>query len=117
MSLDLAIPWSTNAPAWTKLAPGPFQATFPAAFSSDEQTLYAFHLDRSNSPLQYNVGNNTWNESPAKFENAAFEGISAVTDPRSGLIYLAGGYKEDNYNAPFWKFLDIFDPVTQTIHT
>jgi hypothetical protein len=117
MSLDLAIPWSATAPAWTKLAQGPLQSVFPAAFSSDEQILYTFHLDRSNSPLQYSVQNDNWQESPVKFENAAFEGISAVTDPRSGLIYLAGGYREANYNEPFLKFLDVYDPVSQSINT
>ncbi|KAF9899725.1 hypothetical protein EC991_008417 [Linnemannia zychae] len=117
MSLDLTLPWTANAPAWTELDKGPLNSAFPATFSSDEQTLYTFHIDRSNSPLQYNVQNNNWQQSPVKFENAALDGISAVTDPESGLIYLAGGYVEANYGAPFLKFLSIYDPIYQCIKT
>ncbi|KAG0377368.1 hypothetical protein BGX24_006257 [Mortierella sp. AD032] len=114
MVLDLNIPWSSTAPAWTQLESGPTQYNFPAAFSYDEQTLYTFHITQSNSPLQYNVQSNKWQDSPVKFQNAAIDGIGAVTDPRTGLIYLAGGYREAR-NVPFLKFMDVYDPVTQSI--
>ncbi|KAG0272722.1 hypothetical protein BGZ95_011498, partial [Linnemannia exigua] len=117
MSLDLTVPWNSTKPAWMRLEDGPQQNTFPAAFSSDEQTLFAFHIQGTNAPLQYSVQDNKWQVVNIKFENAGFDGIGAVTDPRTGLIYLAGGYVEGNYNAPFYKFLDIFDPVTLSIHT
>ncbi|KAF9125213.1 hypothetical protein BGW39_007558 [Mortierella sp. 14UC] len=117
ISLDLAIPWSTASPAWTKLANGPTQDIFPAVFSADEQTMFTFHIKGTNSPWLYNVQNNTWQESTAKFQNAALNGLGAVADPRTGLVYLAGGFEGASYDAPYLKYMDIFDSVTQTIHT
>jgi hypothetical protein len=116
ISLDLTIPFNSTAPAWTQLADGPPQSLFPTALSSDEQTLFAFHILDTNSPWQYNVQENKWQESVAKFERAEFIGVGSVTDPRTGLIYLAGGFDEVNKDAPIMKTIDIFDPVSQTIH-
>ncbi|KAG0316502.1 hypothetical protein BGZ97_006802, partial [Linnemannia gamsii] len=117
MSLDLTVPWNTSAPAWAKLADGPTQEVFPMAFSSDQQILYAFNIPGTNSPWQYNVKNDSWQVSTASFDDAKFKGFQAVTDPRSGYIYIAGGYHHHNFYAPYMKTLDIFDPVTQTIHS
>jgi hypothetical protein len=115
ISLDLAIPWTRNAPAWTQLADGPAQAEFPAAFSSDEQTMFVFHIQGSNSPMQYNVQSNSWQKSVVRFQNAGTAGVGAVTDPRTGLIYLMGGYENKDPTSPWQQVLDIFDPVSQTI--
>jgi hypothetical protein len=117
MSLDLTVPWNTSAPAWAKLADGPTQEVFPMAFSSDQQILYAFNIPGTNSPWQYNVKNDSWQVSTASFDDAKFKGFQAVTDPRSGYIYIAGGYHHHNFYAPYMKTLDILDPVTQTIHS
>ncbi|KAF9117860.1 hypothetical protein BGW39_001719 [Mortierella sp. 14UC] len=116
MSLDLTIPWKSTAPAWTKLADGPSQYFFPAAFSADEQTLFAFHIPESNAPLQYDIASNRWNKSKALFQNANNYALGAVTDPRTGLIYIAGGFHDVNWNASATTYMDIFDPVSQTIH-
>ncbi|KAG0272721.1 hypothetical protein BGZ95_011497 [Linnemannia exigua] len=117
ISLDLTIPWSAASPAWTKLANGPIQYIFPVVFSADQQIMFAFHIKGTNSPWLYNVQSNTWQESTAKFQNAALTGIGAVADPRTGLVYLAGGFEDASYDAPYPINMDIFDSVTQTIHT
>ncbi|KAF9922224.1 hypothetical protein FBU30_007695 [Linnemannia zychae] len=117
MYLDLSVTFSSTAPAWTKLADGPAQHVFPATFSSDEQTLYVFHVDNTNSPWEYSVKNNSWREiSEVKFQDSGIEGIGAVTDPRTGLIYLAGGYRKETLDFPAMKYMEIFDPVTSTLH-
>jgi hypothetical protein len=116
MSLDLSIPWDSTTPAWIKLADSPTQRMFPAAFSSDEQTLYVFHIPQSATPFYYNVKNDIWKELwDARFEDTSYDGFQAVTDPRSGLIYIAGGYDSINYNVTSMKKLDIFDPVDLSI--
>jgi hypothetical protein len=115
MSLDLTIPWNFSAPAWKKLADGPSQYYFPAAFSADEQTLFAFHIPETNAPLQYDVVNDKWSKSTALFQNANNYALGAVTDPRTGLIYIAGGFHDVNWNASATTYMDIFDPVSQTI--
>jgi hypothetical protein len=115
MVLDLAIPWNSTSPAWIKLADGPPLTASTAAFSSDEQTLYTFNVLNTNSPWIYNVQYNTWRESTAlKFESTAYSGITAVTDPNTGLIYLAGGYEAANMNSLYMMFMDVVDPITQT---
>ncbi|KAF9539436.1 hypothetical protein EC957_005395 [Mortierella hygrophila] len=84
---------------------------FPAAFSSDEKILYVFHIPGTNSPWQYSVADDMWQEvTAAKFGNAEWEGIGAVTDPKSGLIYLAGGYDDVNAKAASMKIVNVFDP-------
>ncbi|KAG0289821.1 hypothetical protein BGZ96_006690 [Linnemannia gamsii] len=118
MYLDLLVPFTSTAPAWTQLADGPQQSNFPAAFSSDEKVLYVFHIPGTNSPWQYSIADHTWQEVTAtKFGNANWEGIGAVTDPRSGLIHLAGGYDDINAKATSLKIITSFDPVSQTIDT
>jgi hypothetical protein len=118
MYLDLSVVFSSTAPAWNKLTSGPAQNVFPVAFSSDEQTLYVFRVDNTNSPWRYFVKNDTWMElSTVTFQDASIEGISAVTDPKTGLIYLAGGYRKDSLDAPAMKYMEIFDPITETLHT
>ncbi|KAG9061054.1 hypothetical protein KI688_007683 [Linnemannia hyalina] len=118
MFLDLLVPFTSTAPAWTLLANCPAQRSFPAAFSSDEKILYIFRVPGTNSPWKYSVADNTWQEvTAAKFGDAEWEGIGAVTDPKSGLIFLAGGYDDINFKVPYMKIFNTFDPVSETIHT
>ncbi|KAF9902124.1 hypothetical protein EC991_005264 [Linnemannia zychae] len=118
MSLDLNIPWNTTAPAWTQLADGPRQWLVPVTFSSDEQVMYAFHIRGTTLPWKYDLQKNTWQEmATPQFENTATVGVKAVTDPRTGLIYLAAGSDNANNRVAPLKQLDIFDPVSQTIHS
>ncbi|KAF9125215.1 hypothetical protein BGW39_007560 [Mortierella sp. 14UC] len=119
LSLDLNVAWNTTTPAWSKHADGPVQDLFPAAFSADEKILYVFHIDQSSSPAQWDSNTEVWKSvSNVKFENATWQGIGAVTDPRTGLIYLAGGYNDDSNlsNNPMFLAIDVFDPVSQTVN-
>ncbi|KAG0279863.1 hypothetical protein BGZ95_012030 [Linnemannia exigua] len=119
LALDLNVPWNTSSPAWSKHADGgPMQDLFPAAFSADEKILYAFHLDKSSSPMQWDSDTEVWKSlTNVKFENATWQGIGAVTDPRTGLIYLAGGYNDDSNlgGDPLFLAMDVFDPVSQSL--
>ncbi|KAG9061055.1 hypothetical protein KI688_007684 [Linnemannia hyalina] len=117
MYLDLSVGWTTAAPAWTRLADGPPQFIFPAAFTSDEQTMFVFHLIGSNKPQQYNVQTNAWSVTNYTFSNMAQTGVSVVTDPNTGLMYLAGGYSSLNFDNTTMTFskLDTFDPLTLSV--
>ncbi|KAG0377363.1 hypothetical protein BGX24_006252 [Mortierella sp. AD032] len=120
LALDLHVPWNTTSPAWSKHADGgPMQDLFPAAFSADEKILYTFHADKSSSPMQWDSETEVWmSVTNVRFENATWQGIGAVTDPRTGLIYLAGGYNDDSNlgNNPLFLAMDVFDPVSQTYY-
>ncbi|KAF9922835.1 hypothetical protein FBU30_007023 [Linnemannia zychae] len=119
MSLDLNVDWNTTSPAWTKHADGPRQDIFPAALSADEKKLYVFHIPDSSSPFQWDSATDTWTELvDVKFDNATWQGIGAVTDPGTGLIYFAGGYNDDSNlsNDLTDLAVDIFDPVVNSLN-
>lgn len=116
MSLDLAIPWASTAPAWKRLADGPSNVNFPAAFSSNEQTLFVFQAQGANSPWSYKVQNGSWQKWD-EIRHAGIEGVGAVMDPQTGAIYLAGGYNDTSIEMSSITYLDIFDPITQATQT
>ncbi|KAF9923755.1 hypothetical protein FBU30_006190 [Linnemannia zychae] len=91
MYLDLSVSWPGTRPVWYRLTGGPQQYLFPAAMSSDEQTLIAFQLSPTFA-MRYNVKNDSWSSSQIKPQYGGMEGIGAVTDPTTGLVYLAGGF-------------------------
>ncbi|KAG9061056.1 hypothetical protein KI688_007685 [Linnemannia hyalina] len=117
MYLDLSVGWTTAAPAWTSLANGPAQYLFPAAFTSDEQTMVVFHLGDSNKPAQYNVQTNAWSVTDYTFNHMVLQGVNVVTDPNTGLMYLPGGYSSLNFDNATMTFtkLDTFDPLTLSV--
>ncbi|KAG0302508.1 hypothetical protein BGZ97_002320, partial [Linnemannia gamsii] len=112
-SLDLTAPWNNTAPAWTELSAGPAQAVFPATFSLDQKTMIVFHLNAPINASRYDVATGVWTRSNAALPGSDFQGIGAVTDPNSGLVYMAAGYTSRSRNS-----LDIYnfdaDSVTQT---
>ncbi|KAG0256360.1 hypothetical protein BGZ95_005519, partial [Linnemannia exigua] len=118
ISLDLAIPWSSTAPAWKKLAHAPSkQYDYPASFSSDEQTLFVFQYQKTTQPFSYNVEADQWQLMLESVPNLSIGGIGAVTDPNTGLIYLAGGHSNGGRHVAPMDTVDIFDPVTYTTHS
>ncbi|KAF9312760.1 hypothetical protein BG003_005948, partial [Podila horticola] len=90
--LDLAVSWKAAAPAWTRLADGPTQFLFPSTWSKDEKTLATFHVAEGVSAFLYSTATNTWAPSQMRLAHDGFQGIGAVTDPNTGLAYLAAGY-------------------------
>ncbi|KAG0274067.1 hypothetical protein BGZ95_010135 [Linnemannia exigua] len=119
ISLDLNVSWNVTAPAWQKLPDSPFyQSIFPAAFSSDDQTMYVFHIDGTNSPSQYSVTKGKWSVSQIAFQNMAWQGLNVVTDPRTGLMYIPGGYNNVSMSlsSPTLRVMEVFDPITLSIN-
>ncbi|KAF9962681.1 hypothetical protein BGZ65_008528 [Modicella reniformis] len=99
-ALDLATSWPANNPAWISLKQGPTQAFHSAAMSTDEQTFVTFRTTTAGSgsalSYRYHMGSNTWDQSSVKVQNPRKEGVSAVQDPLSGLVCLAGGCQSDD---------------------
>ena len=107
-SLDLAVPWSTNMPAWKQLTnTGPAQVVFPAAFSADEQTMITFHSGATFA-YRYSVLLDRWSHSAITVPTPGFQGVGAVLDPDDGQVYLTGGYTSRNQ-------ISIYNVVTDTI--
>ncbi|KAF9122149.1 hypothetical protein BGW39_009990 [Mortierella sp. 14UC] len=91
MSLDLAVSWPGSRPVWHRLTGGPTQLIYPAEMSADGQTLIAFRLGPSFA-MRYNVAIDQWTPSQIKPEHPQLQGVGAVTDPSTGLVYLAAGF-------------------------
>ncbi|KAK3811513.1 MAG: hypothetical protein JOS17DRAFT_779919 [Linnemannia elongata] len=107
-SLDLAVPWSTNTPAWKRLQSGPQQSIFPAVFTADQKTMVVFHIAGQYSTYKYTVATDSWATSPVQFPLGGTQGLGAVTDPSSGLVYIAGGYTNR-------AMMDAYNPTTDTV--
>ncbi|KFH63612.1 hypothetical protein MVEG_10306 [Podila verticillata NRRL 6337] len=100
-ALDLSVPWSANNPSWIQLKSGPTQVYHSAVVSSDEQFFVTFRNTPSGSitnnlSYRFNILANSWSQSTIKVQNPSREGVTAVKDPTSGLIYLAGGFQSDD---------------------
>ncbi|KAF9125217.1 hypothetical protein BGW39_007562 [Mortierella sp. 14UC] len=93
--LDLAVPWTSTAPAWVQLRPGPQMNNFPATASADSKTLFFFRIPGSSPAYQFSVETGNWLPASAAFKSPTGEGIAAVTDPNTDLVYIAGGYSDD----------------------
>ncbi|CAO3566296.1 unnamed protein product [Mortierella alpina] len=98
-SLDLAVDWNTTAPAWTQLNNGPQQNIYPAVFSADQQTMITFHSGGATFAYRYSVAKAQWTASTLQVQYGGYQGVGAVTDPNTGLVYLAGGYTDGSRNA------------------
>ncbi|KAF9154789.1 hypothetical protein BG015_011971 [Linnemannia schmuckeri] len=99
MALDLSVTWPTSTPAWTQLQPGPKQTKFPAVFSKDFLTFYAFHIPTATSPpissaYQYSVKTGNWIVMDGSSISGDVGGIGAITNPLTGEIICAGGCTE-----------------------
>ncbi|GJJ78917.1 hypothetical protein EMPS_11276 [Entomortierella parvispora] len=98
-SLDLAANWTTNTPAWSQLSDGPQQNIFPAVFSLDQKTMVTFHSGGTTASYRYSITSGQWTPSNAQAAYAGLQGVGAVTDQNTGLVYLAGGYTDGTRNS------------------
>ncbi|KAG0274065.1 hypothetical protein BGZ95_010133 [Linnemannia exigua] len=71
--------------------------------------MVVFHIEGANSVYKYSVDSGSWTPAPMVFSNSGWQGVGAVTDPASGLVYLAGGYTDNTRGS-----MDIYNPRTDT---
>ncbi|KAG0371222.1 hypothetical protein BGX24_001788 [Mortierella sp. AD032] len=95
-SLDLTASWSTSTPAWTKLSSigAPKQRIFPATFSKNQKSLIVFRAGEPDYIRRYIVASGNWSPSTVTLTYGFREGVGAVTDPNTGLVYVARGYTD-----------------------
>ncbi|KAG0210474.1 hypothetical protein BGX28_009284 [Mortierella sp. GBA30] len=114
LSIDLSVAWDAANPVWNRLASGPKQYNFPAAMSSDGRTMAAFRTGDTAFTWLYNVAGDLWTQSKVTVPNPGLEGIFAVTDPISNIVYLAGGYKNDTVLTDMLVYHFDTDTITQS---
>ncbi|KAF9116239.1 hypothetical protein BGX27_004090 [Mortierella sp. AM989] len=105
-SLDLTRPWNVSSPPWKSLSIGsgsrraPFDTTHSMTVSKDQQTLLILGMETVDSSLNistYNITDNSWSAPKLGLVSnvtQGLNGLAAVADPNSGLIYIPGGGNE-----------------------
>ncbi|KAG0227494.1 hypothetical protein BGW42_002930 [Actinomortierella wolfii] len=61
---------------------------------------------------KYSVDTDSWSRSLLRVDHPNFQGVNAVTDPSTGLVYLAAGYSSSNRSN-----LDVYDFAIDSIRT
>ncbi|KAF9932539.1 hypothetical protein FBU30_007978 [Linnemannia zychae] len=106
-SLDLTQPWDSVAPAWTKLSTvnAPKQRRFPATFSKNQKSLIVFRAGEPAYIRRYIIASGNWSPSTVNLTQfGSREGVGAVTDPNTGLVYIARGYTD-----PLERSVDVYN--------
>lgn len=94
-ALDLSKPWSTSAPIWKLLSPGPAYNLYNGVSTADNQTLITFYSGQEFFVNIYNVQTNSWQYTSVKTSGELLQAIRTVIDPKTGLVYIDGA---DNMN-------------------
>ncbi|KAG0282474.1 hypothetical protein BGZ96_000434 [Linnemannia gamsii] len=98
-TLDLSQPWNASAPLWKKLSPAPKRMDFPVAMNADGTKLIAFQAGMNATEtfaLIYDCPSNTWKPSSIRVPRPDRAGLRAVLDPRKNMVYIAGGYENND---------------------
>ncbi|KAF9154545.1 hypothetical protein BGX20_004642 [Mortierella sp. AD010] len=89
--IDLSASWNTSEPIYKKLPNGPIGSpgSAVAALSPNNQLLFTLV---NNTIYTYDLESRAWNNVITNTNFSSFAGISAVTDPNTGIIYIPNGY-------------------------
>ncbi|KAG9071501.1 hypothetical protein KI688_005713 [Linnemannia hyalina] len=107
--------WNTSNPPWTMMsyptsllprAMSRFQ--YSMALSPDNSTLGVWDVTDADRLVEYSVGNASWT-SVNITDTLSGDGVQAVTDPTTGLVYFPGGGPA-NYSA-----MMVYNPTTGMI--
>jgi hypothetical protein len=107
--------WNTSNPPWTMMsyptsllprAISRFQ--YSMALSPDNSTLGVWDVTDADRLVEYSVGNASWTSATIT-DSLSGNGVQAVTDPTTGLVYFPGGGPA-NYSA-----MMVYNPTTGMI--
>ncbi|KAF9098319.1 Leucine-zipper-like transcriptional regulator 1 [Mortierella sp. AM989] len=108
ISLDLSVPWNSDAPAWKSLAPHPDEPNPYMALNKDNTKIFSV----GGSVHQYDIQTDTWKLDGPKdrFLGSGLFSRGAVTDTDTGLIYGVG----NSLNLNRTKQMIEFNPIDST---
>ncbi|KAG0242838.1 hypothetical protein BGX31_011501 [Mortierella sp. GBA43] len=116
-SLDLSIPWTSDAPAWTSLTRRETTGNLTqgmVAATKDKSSLLFFANEVT---YRFDIKTSTWDKDPFKTWDYIPIVGDAVTDTDTGFIYgMEGFHVSDPFNAKpidHFRFTE-FDPATKT---
>ncbi|KAI7827562.1 hypothetical protein BC939DRAFT_444639 [Gamsiella multidivaricata] len=111
-SIDLSVPWNASSPVYKKLSDGPSTWSRPSTLSSDNKNW--FNLVNGTGYV-YNVDSAAWSTViPSNNNINTAYGLSAVTDPSTGLIYIPGGYLASKGDPTMLK-IDLTKKSTESV--
>ncbi|KAG0081082.1 hypothetical protein BGZ92_000362 [Podila epicladia] len=104
LSLDLSKDWPTSAPEWSILAPGASMYLFVGVAATDNRTVITFNAEKEKDSIRvntYDITSDSWKLAMSRtgLPDDIREGMRAVVDPNSGLVYI-------NSNL----YMHVFDP-------
>ncbi|KAF9201934.1 hypothetical protein BGZ49_007865 [Haplosporangium sp. Z 27] len=91
--IDLSQSWNTTNPVYKKLSNGPTATAYSVALSPNGQDLIVF---ANGTAFTYDLKSNTWSLIYTNSYISRTNGLSAVTDPKAGVVYVPYGYNGVN---------------------
>ncbi|KAF9933176.1 Negative regulator of mitotic exit [Linnemannia zychae] len=123
-ALDLSVPWTVSAPAWTAITPpGPYNAFHSAGVSSDGSSFITFGRDTAADQNQiaaswintFSIGSKTWSATtPPNLGDDSRRDFQAVTNLAGGKIYILGG-NAGRQGTVSSNVLSTYDPSTGSL--
>ncbi|KAG0195850.1 hypothetical protein BGX28_000526, partial [Mortierella sp. GBA30] len=113
--LDLSVPWDAQALVWKQLRGGPSSTNAPGAFSADGSTMISFAGGDQSFAWLYSVEGDSWSSSNIKVPSPKADGLYAVRDPTTGLVYIPGGYDLTNNNSLTSMLIYRFDTDSKEV--
>ena len=129
--LNLNSSWPTTNPTWTTLASGswvchhamvPVKPEHSAGLGSASTNGFLLSVGGYPPPLNaffsaYNIQTGKWTNLTTPSPYTGIEGHTAVVDPATGLVYVMGGFYNNNLqpNLKVGNLLMVFDPKAAVV--
>ncbi|KAI8605019.1 hypothetical protein EDD21DRAFT_434181, partial [Dissophora ornata] len=91
--VDLSVSWDASSPVFKSLPNGPNASMTTGALSFDGQGWFSLV---NGTGYLYNITSGAWGTLPTSTNLSSGSGLSASTDPDTGIIYIPNGYVGTN---------------------
>ncbi|KAF9201935.1 hypothetical protein BGZ49_007866 [Haplosporangium sp. Z 27] len=103
--IDLSQPWNTSNPVYKQLPNGPEATAYAASLSPNGQDLFTL---ANGTIYMLDLKSSSWSPILTNPNISRSNGLSAVTDPNAGMVYVPYGYNSiDNLNSTSTSMLVI----------
>ncbi|KAF8938167.1 hypothetical protein EDD21DRAFT_411529 [Dissophora ornata] len=99
--MDLSVSWNASQPVFKALPNGPNTWSMPSSVTADGKNWFTM---TNGTGYVYNFQSAAWSTALPQSENLnSARGLSGVTDPDTGIIYVPNGYIDTNNNTSLLK--------------
>ncbi|KAF9960805.1 hypothetical protein BGZ65_011670 [Modicella reniformis] len=112
--IDLSAAWDASSPSFKQLPDGPSTWSVPSTTSPDGKSWFSVV---NGTGYVFDIDAATWSTPLKKIQNLNTNiGLSAVTDPDTGIIYIPNGFKSDKEDVSMLKVdLKATKTVTESV--